>query len=97
MSTENLQPTPQEGPDIGRVPPGPETFPELDEPEIGEKGDPTTIKTPNTPRPDIRDDRRPGVPSNEEIGDIINEIRRDRGRRDGPGSPGKKGPGRTIH
>lgn len=83
----------------GRVPPGPEKFPDLDDaPEIDEEGDPTTRKTPDTPRPNIREDWKPDLdtPEEKEIEEIIKE-RRKKKNPDEPELP-KKGPDKpTIH
>ena len=100
---KDFQPTPQ-GPEIRKVPPRPEMpgimpprpdkAPAEDAPEIDEEGDRTTIKIPETPKPEIEEDHVPDLDDEEDkkIKDIIKEI--DKDKKKGP-KPKRKGP--TVH
>ena len=108
MSMDEFQPTPHR-PDIrkvphipempGKVPPRPDQDPGRDEPEpeIDEEGDPTTIKTPEEPTPEVGENEEPDLDDGEQkrIKDIIKKIKKERKEAPTPQKKGSKKP--TIH
>lgn len=106
---DSLQPTPNQGPNIrkvphlpempGGIPPRPEQYPDLDEPEIEEKGDPTTRKAPDEPTPEIPEDGEPDLDTPEErnIKEIIKKIKKDPDKKEEPEVPKKDKDDNTLH